>query len=58
MLIYAKQPINYIIKNHPKRIKTLYLAKEIDKKEYSRLMKIGFEIKRIPSDAAGKRTPR
>ncbi|MCK4875510.1 MAG: 23S rRNA (guanosine(2251)-2'-O)-methyltransferase RlmB, partial [Sulfurimonas sp.] len=29
-------------------------AKEIDKKEYSRLMKIGFEIKRIPSDAAGK----
>ncbi|MCW8895564.1 23S rRNA (guanosine(2251)-2'-O)-methyltransferase RlmB [Sulfurimonas sp.] len=54
MLIYAKQPINYIIKNHPERIKTLYLAKEIDKKEYSRLMKMNFEIKRIPSDAAGK----
>ena len=54
MLIYAKQPINYIIKNHPQRIKTLYLAKEIDKKEYSRLMKMDFEIKRIPSDAAGK----
>ena len=54
MLIYAKQPINYIIKNHHQRIKTLYLAKEIEKKEYSRLMKMGFEIKRIPSDAAGK----
>jgi len=54
MLIYAKQPINYIIQNHPDRIKTLYLAKEIDKKEYSRLMKMDFEIKRIPSDAAGK----
>lgn len=54
MLIYAKQPINYIIANHPQRIKTLYLAKEIDKKEYSRLMKMDFEIKRIPSDAAGK----
>lgn len=54
MLIYAKQPINYIIKNHPERIKTLYLAKEIEKKEYSRLMKMNFEIKRIPSDAAGK----
>ncbi|MGE0738866.1 23S rRNA (guanosine(2251)-2'-O)-methyltransferase RlmB [Sulfurimonas sp.] len=53
MLIYAKQPINYIIQNHPSKIKTLYLAKEIDKKEYSRLMKMGFEIKRIPSDAAG-----
>jgi 23S rRNA (guanosine2251-2'-O)-methyltransferase len=54
MLIYAKQPINYIIKNHPQKIRTLYLAKEIDKKEYSHLMKMGFEIKRIPSDAAGK----
>ena len=54
MLIYAKQPINYIIKNHPSKVKTLYLAKEIDKKEYSRLMKMDFEIKRIPSDAAGK----
>ncbi|MDQ1245470.1 MAG: rRNA (guanosine2251-2-O)-methyltransferase [Campylobacterota bacterium] len=54
MLIYAKQPINYIIKNHPQKIKTLYLAKEIDKKEYSSLMKMGFEIKRIPPDAAGK----
>jgi 23S rRNA (guanosine2251-2'-O)-methyltransferase len=54
MLIYAKQPIYYIIKNHPSRIKTLYLAKDIDKKEYSKLMKMGFEIKRIPSDAAGK----
>ncbi len=53
MLIYAKQPINYIIQNHPSKIKRLYLAKEMDKKEYSRLMKMGFEIKRIPSDAAG-----
>lgn len=53
MLIYAKQPINYIIENHPRKIKKLYLAKEIDKKEFSRLMKMGFEIKRIPSDAAG-----
>lgn len=54
MLIYAKQPVNYIIKKYPSKIKTLYLAKEIDKKDYSRLMKMGFEVKRIPSDAAGK----
>ncbi|MDA7817161.1 RNA methyltransferase [Sulfurimonas sp.] len=54
MLIYAKQPINYIIKHYPERIKTLYLAKEVEKKEYSRLMKMNFEVKRIPSDAAGK----
>ena len=54
MLIYAKQPINYVIKNYPSKIKTLYLAKEIEKKEYSRLMKMGFEVKRIPNEAAQK----
>jgi len=54
MLIYAKQPIQYIIKNYPNKIKTLYLAKDVDKKEYSRLMKMNFEVKRIPADAAGK----
>lgn len=54
MLIYAKQPIQYIIKNYPNKIKTLYLAKDVDKKEYSKLMKMNFEVKRIPADAAGK----
>ena len=54
MLIYAKQPIDYLIKNYPQMIKTLYLAKEVEKKEYSRLMKMGFEVKRIPNEAAQK----
>ena len=54
MLIYAKQPVHYIIKNYPSKIKTLYLAKEIDKKDYAKFMKMDFEVKRIPSDAAGK----
>ncbi len=54
MLIYAKQPIYYIIKNYPEKIKTLYLAKDVDKKEYSRLMKYDFEVKRIPHEAAQK----
>ncbi len=52
MLIYAKQPINYIVENFPHKIKTLYLAKELDKKEYSRFMKMNFEVKRIPPNAA------
>lgn len=52
MLIYGKQPIYYIIDNYPQRIKTLYLAKELEKKEYSRFMKMGFEVKRIPPNAA------
>jgi 23S rRNA (guanosine2251-2'-O)-methyltransferase len=54
MLIYAKQPIYYLIEHYPHKIKTLYLARELDKKEYSRLMKMGFEIKRIPNEAAVK----
>jgi len=52
MLIYAKQPIYYIVDNFPQKIKTLYLAKELDKKEYSRFMKMDFEVKRIPPNAA------
>ena len=54
MLIYAKQPIYYLIDNYPNKIKTLYLAKELEKKEYSRLMKMGFEVKRVPNEAAQK----
>src|SRR3989339_143870 len=52
MLIYGKQPVYYAIERHRERIKVLYLAKEVDKKEYSSLMKMGFEIKRIPEKAA------
>jgi len=54
MLIYAKQPIYYLINHYPQKIKTLYLARELDKKEYSRLMKMDFELKRIPNEAAVK----
>jgi len=54
MLIYAKQPIYYLINHYPQKIKTLYLARELDKKEYSRLMKMDFEVKRIPNEAAVK----
>ncbi len=52
MVIYGKQPVHYALAHHTDRIKTLYLAKEIDKKEYSALMKTGLEIKRIPEKAA------
>ncbi len=54
MLIYAKQPVHYVIDNYPNKIKTLFIAKDLEKKEYSRLMKMGFEVKRIPQEAAQK----
>lgn len=52
MLIYGKQPIYHLIERHPQRIKILYLAKELDAKEYNRVMRMGFEVKRIPQNAA------
>lgn len=54
MLIYGKQPVYYLLARHPEKIRTLYLAKEVEQKEYSRLMRMGFEIKRIPHEAAQK----
>jgi 23S rRNA (guanosine2251-2'-O)-methyltransferase len=52
MLIYGKQPVYYLLEKYPNRIETLYLAKDLDKKEYSRLMRMGVAIKRIPPEAA------
>ena len=56
MLIYAKQPVYYLLEHHLKCVHTLYLAKEIEKKEYARLSKLGIPIKRIPNEAAVKMT--
>lgn len=52
MIIYGKQPVYYLIEKHPQNIKTLFVSKELDKKEYSRLMRMDFELKRIPANAA------
>lgn len=52
MLIYGKQPVYHVIDRHPQKLRTLYLAKEVHKKEYSRLMRLGCEVKRIPANAA------
>jgi len=52
MLIYGKQPVYYLLERHKEKVQTLYLAKEVEKKEYARLMRMGFEVKRIPANAA------
>lgn len=54
MLIYGKQPVYYLIMHHPDKITTLYLAKELEQKEYGRLMRLGFDVKRVPAPAAQK----
>ncbi len=52
MLIYGKQPVYHLIERHPQKLQTLYLSKELPKKEYARLMRLGCEVKRIPPNAA------
>jgi len=52
MFIYGKQPVYYLLDHAPQKIRTLYLAKELEKREYSRLMKMGIDVKRIPPNAA------
>ena len=52
MLIYGKQSVYYLIERHKEKIRTLYIAKELDKKEFARLSRMGFELKRIPQKAA------
>jgi len=52
MIIYGKQPVYYLIEKHPQKVKTLFVSKELDKKEYSRLMRMDFELKRVPDKAA------
>ncbi len=54
MLIYGKQPVYYLLEKYPHRIETLYLGKDLEKKEYSHLMRMGVTIKRIPPEAAQK----
>jgi len=54
MLIFGKQPVQYLIDHHPERVNVLYLAKTVETKTYNRLMSQRFEVKRIPSEAAQK----
>ncbi len=56
MIIYGKQPVYYVVERHPDKIKTLYLAKEIEKKEYSRLMRMDFAVERLHEKAAQQKS--
>ena len=44
MKVYGKQVVFYIIEKHPELIEEVYLAKELDKKEFSKLSKLGKKI--------------
>lgn len=46
MIVYGKQIVFYILERHPKIIKQIFLAKEIDKKLFNKFMDIGAKIVR------------
>lgn len=56
MLIYGKQPVAYAIAHHKEKITKLYISKDLDQKEFSKLHKLDIELKRIPHEAAQKMT--
>ena len=52
MTIYGKQLFLYVLENHPSMIDSIYLAKEIDKKLFSKIVKIGKKIIRVDNKKA------
>ncbi len=46
MIVYGKQIVFYILEKHPKIIKQIFLAKEIDKKLFNKFMDTGVKIVR------------
>lgn len=46
MIIYGKQIFLYMLNKYPHMIEEIYLAKEIDKKLFSRLVKLNVDIKK------------
>ncbi|MDR2342753.1 MAG: 23S rRNA (guanosine(2251)-2'-O)-methyltransferase RlmB [Campylobacteraceae bacterium] len=52
MLIYGKQLFLYLLSHYPKRIESVYLAKECDKKQFSSIAKLGVKIERVDEKKA------
>lgn len=52
MYIYGKQVFWHLIENHPTLIEEIYLAKEVDKKEFSKIGKIGKKIIKLDEKKA------
>ncbi|MEF3192219.1 MAG: 23S rRNA (guanosine(2251)-2'-O)-methyltransferase RlmB [Campylobacterales bacterium] len=47
MIIYGKQLFWHLVKRHPEKLKKVWLAKEIEGREFAQLKRLGYEILRI-----------
>jgi 23S rRNA (guanosine2251-2'-O)-methyltransferase len=52
MFIYGKQVFWHLIENHPSLIEEIYLAKEVDKKEFGKIVKLGKKIVKLDAKKA------
>ena len=47
MIVYGKQVVFYYLQNHPKEIKEIFLAKELDKNTFKEFAKLGVKINKL-----------
>ncbi len=52
MLVFGKQVFFYILARHKSLINELYLAKEVDKRDFALIAKSGFKVRKIDAKAA------
>jgi 23S rRNA (guanosine2251-2'-O)-methyltransferase len=52
MIVYGKQTVFYILDNHPKMVKQVYLTKDIDKKLFQKFMNLGVKVIRPDNQKA------
>jgi len=52
MIVYGKQIFLYLLEKHPDLIEEIYLAKEIDKKLFSKISSLKVDIKRVDTKKA------
>ena len=52
MIIYGKQIVLYVLENHPSFIEEVMFSKEIDKKVFSKFLKLGKKINKLDNKKA------
>lgn len=52
MIIYGKQVVLYVLENHPELIEEVFFSKEIDKKLFSKFLKLGKKIHKLDNQKA------
>lgn len=52
MIIYGKQVVLYVLENHPNLIEEVFFSKEIDKKLFSKFLKLGKKINKLDNQKA------